>query len=157
MQQTGVILETCDFIAKVAIVKNPVCIGCHGCISLSGQEHMPVMRADNHLQAPVGARVEVEIPPRQVLGGAVMVFMFPLLMLGLGYWITTTLFAGTAEQGQSLGILGAFIGLAVGFLILRLIDRLWAQKHRVDGVIVQFVMPQADEQQPANCPVTRNS
>ncbi len=155
MRQTGIILSKTGSIAEVGVLKNPVCLGCHGCFSLTGQTNMPTLRVNNDLDAPVGARVEFEIPPRQVLGGALMVFIFPLIMLVLGYWIAMKLVHTSNNASQSVGIVGAAIGLVIGYIVLKRIDRLWAKRHPVDAVLVNYTMPSPDDELPANCPLSK--
>ena len=76
--------------------------------------------AENTLGAEVGDQVEVIVEPGHVLKGSILVFLFPLLMMVLGYLVGQQL---TLSENEGPGILGSIVGLVLAFMVLRWTNR----------------------------------
>ncbi len=138
-------------VANVRILRSAQCEGCPGCIDL-GKRQERTLEADNTMGAGVGAAVECEIAPRQVLGHSFLVFLFPLVSMMLGYMLFTRLFRPAGQTAEGPGILGAFAGLLMAYLLIRIIDRRWGRSHPVIARIVAYAPAGTDAGAPFTCP-----
>jgi sigma-E factor negative regulatory protein RseC len=150
MRETGIIVSNQGQLAQVRILRSPQCEGCPGCIDL-GERQERILEADNTLGAKVGVAVECEIAPRHVLGHSFLVFLFPLLSMIAGYWLTIQYLPGATAVAEGLGIAGAFAGLILAFLLVRIIDRSWGKSHPVVARIAGYAGDPADTGAPFSC------
>lgn len=134
MQEIGTIKSLHGDMALVQINRGDKCEGCNVCHAF-GDNKMQV-EARNGIHAEVGDTVQVDIEPGDVLRGSLLVFVFPLAMMVLGYIVGMRFAVG---DGEGAGILGALIALAVAFFIIKLIDRN-TQEHVKDTAIVTTVV-----------------
>lgn len=81
----------------------------------------PLYRASNEVGAKVGDRVVVGMNESALFKGTLLLYLFPLLLLFAGAAAGSTL-AVTAEVKDGYSVVGAFIGLAAGFLGLKLLS-----------------------------------
>lgn len=78
--EEGVIIETDDRSAKVRVGRHENCTACGACASAKNV----ILEANNDIGAKVGDRVKFTLPKENIILGAFMVFVFPLLFAGLG-------------------------------------------------------------------------
>ncbi|MDP2156016.1 MAG: SoxR reducing system RseC family protein, partial [Sulfuricella sp.] len=79
----------------------------------------PLYRASNEVGAKVGDRVVVGMNESALFMGTLLLYLFPLLLLFVGAVAGSTL-AVTADVKDGYSVAGAFIGLAAGFIGLKL-------------------------------------
>ncbi len=117
--------------AVVQINRGAQCRGCTAC-SAFGEGAMR-LEALNPVGALPGDQVEVRVEPRRVVRNAMLVFIFPLIMMVGGYFVGSALHRRPEEL---YGIAGSTAGLVLAFLLLKLIDRRAAEE---DAVIVRIM------------------
>lgn len=144
MQQIGIVREVFDRHAVVEVSRKSACENCHAnidggcssCISLS--EKAAVSKAENSIGAKTGDRVVIETESSTVLLYAAAVFLFPLLLGVIGYFI------GTKFPLSAAPYLGALGGFSLAFLIVFLTLNRSAEK-RLDVKIIRVLPKVGDE------------
>ena len=136
MKESGIVVSAQKNFATIQIVRGEKCQGCTLCDDV-GADKMQV-QAMNRIGAGVGDWVEVEIEPGQVLGHSFLLFVMPILIMIVGYFIGSRLGDGS---GEGYGILGSLAGVALSFLILKGLNGLWETKESAAHV-VRFIEPQ---------------
>lgn len=119
MVTEALVISAAGASAVVEVRRKAACDGCHknkdgaGCsiCTLTGSDAKLSLRVRNPLGAVPGQRVRVETDSKRVLGYAWLVFLLPLLMAALGWWIGGML--GDSEAWQAGG---ALVGMAVSFI-----------------------------------------
>ena len=133
MIETGVVVEIHKDQAKVAFVRKEACGSCRaGCSLMSDPGRRAVLQAHNPIHAQVGDPVRVQISPVSSVRAAVIVFLFPLLAMMVGYFAGQTL-TGT----QHGGIVGTGIALLLAFMGVRFLDHKLARKRGYEPVILE--------------------
>ena len=143
MQQIGIVKEICDGFALVEVSRKSACEGCHAnidgecsaCVSFSSKP--TVSKAENSLGASTGDRVIIETASKTVLLYALAVFLFPLLLGVVGYFIGGFLSFSAAPY------LGALIGFALAFLVVWATLNRTASK-RLDVKIIRILNAEED-------------
>lgn len=144
MQQIGIVREVFDDYALVEVSRKSACENCHAnvdggcsaCVAFGNKA--AVSKADNSIGAKVGERVIIETASKTVLLYAAAVFLFPLLLGVVGYFI------GGLFSFAAAPYLGALVGFAAAFIIV------WATlnrtaKKRLDVKIVRILGNIGDE------------
>lgn len=73
-------------------------------------------KAKNFINAQVGDGVIVGIDEQVVLKGALLLYALPLATMMIGALLSTSIFAKTPSQGDLYAVIGAVIGLTLGFV-----------------------------------------
>ena len=94
---------------------------------------------ENTLGANVGDFVEVEMGERYVLTAAAIVYVIPLVLIGVGIGLGTLI----NELAQALMALG---GLVIGFVIAILLDRLVIRKKKGFVPTMKSICPSSVEE-----------
>ena len=119
--------------AEVAVTRGTACGGnCGNCESCMFQSELKVA-ASNPLGAKPGQKVVIESKSSKIYKATLLVYIFPMLLLVLGYAI-----AALAGAGEGLSILASFLGLALGGAIIVLSQRKIKKKDRITFKIVQI-------------------
>jgi len=129
---------------KYAVVENErksACEGCHKNVdgnpcsicSLAGGNRKISMSAYNKIGAEVGDRVEVETESRRVLWYAALIFILPIVIALVGYYI-----GNAVSDGDKLGLLLAVAGMVLAFAGVAIYSKLVVGK-RNDAVIVRII------------------
>ena len=128
MQQRATVLETDGKIALIKVSRASMCEGCHkfgsdgGCGGhceitglVAGNGKTMTARAQNNIGAAAGDRVEIESDSVRVIGYAALVFILPIIVGGLFYWIGNMIFSHAlgAVLSSALGFALSFFGIAV--------------------------------------------
>ncbi len=144
MQQIGIVREVFDDYALVEVSRKSACENCHanidgGCSAcISFGEKAAVSKAENSIGANVGERVIIETASSRVLLYAAAVFLFPLILGLIGY------FVGGLFGAVSAPYLGALAGFAFAFLVVFLTLNRSAEK-RLDVKIIRILTKVGDE------------
>lgn len=133
MIEQGVVLAIQKEFAKVRVERNSACGSCGKCGMTESQKHVDFL-ASNAVGATVGDTVSLDIPDTNSAKWALVGYFIPLIpALGLQFlalglhladWIATLMFVG---------------GLAVGFAVVALIDKLRRHKWMETPQIVEIV------------------
>lgn len=122
MTERGVVTKVKGNRATVEFDRKSACDSCHMCaVTRDGMKVKIVI--DNELDAVVGDVVDVAMGERFVLTAALIVYIIPLVLVGVGIGVGSLL----GELAQVLFALG---GLVVGFGVAILLDRCVIRKKK---------------------------
>ena len=144
MKTTAKVLELQGNTAIVETERTSACEGCHkaesGCsvCSLMGSGRTLRTRAENRAQAKVGDTVIVETATSRVLFYAALVFVLPIVLAILGWFLVGAFTDSALWRG-----IGAGIGFVLTFVGLWIYSRLIG-KTRCDAVITEIVTASND-------------
>ena len=120
-----------DGTATVIHVRESACSGdCHKCSGCGAAKEAVVFTADNPIGAKRGDLVKVESSTAPVLKAAVVLYVLPLVLFFLGYWLGTL--PGT------FGTIGGVLGFMLGVVIVIVYDRLVVNKSNIRYTITAF-------------------
>ena len=122
---------TADGKAQVLHVRESACSGdCHKCSGCGAAKEAIILVADNPIGAAVGDFVKISSDSAPVLRGAAVLYMMPLVLFFLGYFL-----------GAALWDMGALVGGLAFVLAIALViayDRLVAAKNQTVYTITGF-------------------
>ena len=140
MTEQGVVLSVNDKFAKVRVGRNSACASCGKCGMTEKQKHVDFF-ASNDIGAVEGDTVTLEIPETNSAKLALVAYFLPLIpalallfvAIGLQWadWLAAILF---------------FAGLAVGFAVVAIIDKLRKHKWMETPTILAVVGRKTTEQ-----------
>ena len=132
MEQLVRVKETYpDGTALVVHVRESACSGdCHKCSGCGAAKEAVLLKADNPIGADRGDLVKVESATAPVLKAAVVLYVLPLVLFFLGYYLGTLL----GNFGTWIGCLGFVLG--VGIVVLY--DRMVVKKADLRYTITAF-------------------
>jgi len=120
-----------DGTAQVVHIRQSACSGdCHKCAGCGAVQEAVVLTARNPVGAAPGDLVVVESATKAVLSAAAVLYLMPLALFFLGYWLGQTLWL----RGGALGCAAFALGIAGCILY----DRRMAGKKTVEYTITGF-------------------
>ena len=120
-----------DGTAQVIRIRESACSGdCHKCSGWGAAKETIVFTAENPVNAQPGDLVYVKTQSAPVLMGAAVVYLLPLLLFFLGYFLLDAM--------CSLGALGGGLAFALGIGGVVMYDRLVARKQNTVYTIVGY-------------------
>ncbi len=141
MTERGVVLNIKNEFAKVRVGRNSACASCGKCGMTERQKHVDFF-ADNSIGAKEGDTVVLNIPETDSARLAFVGYIIPIIpALGLLFLVICL---GWKEWIAALMFLG---GLALGFAVVALIDRLHRHKWMETPQIVEIVQSTAPQEQ----------
>lgn len=115
-QQAKVIRIVSDTVAKVAVKRKSACSGdCHTCHGCPHPDEIVMVDADNFVGAQKGDDVVIRSDTRRVLKLAAMLYLMPMVLFFLGYFLTP------GGEGARLSVGG--VAFVVGILICVYVSR----------------------------------
>ena len=153
MRQRAKVREIHGPYATVEVARSTMCEGCeksggcggHCAISgIVGDSRSMTARALNSVGAVVGDTVEVESSERVVLGSAALVFLVPLAVCALFFFLGTRLFG---SEGAGVGAAGA--GFVLAFVCIGLIDKRLARRAPSIRIVDRIADSDADRAEDA--------
>lgn len=150
MIEQGVVLSVEDKFAKVRVGRNSACASCGKCGMTENQKHVDFY-ANNDLGAEKGDVVMLDIAETNSARLALVAYFIPLVPALI------LLFVALALQWNEWIAVGLFfVGLAVGFAIVALIDKLRKHKWMDTPVIKEIIHKFAVEQTNTKKETTNN-
>ena len=120
-----------DGTADVIHVRESACsVDCHKCSGCGAARETVIFTAGNPIGARPGDLVRVESSTAPVLKAAVVLYVLPLLLFFLGYWLGTL--------PGNFGALGGGLGFVLGLGIVVAYDRLVVNKADLRYTITAF-------------------
>lgn len=145
IETQAVVIKIEDAVAYVQAERKTSCSGCSesSCgtsvlANFFGQK-APLYRARNEAGAKVGDRVMVGMDESALFKGTLLLYLFPLLLLFVGAVAGSSL-AATAEVRDYYSVIGAVIGLAAGFVGLKLLSARLGLRKQFQPVIMSRVI-----------------
>ncbi|MCB5251374.1 MAG: SoxR reducing system RseC family protein [Candidatus Cloacimonadaceae bacterium] len=126
IQDKGLVTAMADGIASVEVLRGGGCSSCslHGiCFS---KNTPAVFQIQTELPLQVGDEVELSISAEGRVLASLLVFGMPVLFLMLGFWIANRFLA------ELPSIILAFSAMVLSFFIIKLFDRRWEQKFKIE-------------------------
>jgi len=127
IETEAVVVKIENAVAYVHAERKSSCSGCSesSCgtsvlANFFGQK-TPIYRVSNEVGAKVGDRVVVGLNESDLFKGTLLLYLFPLLLLFVGA-VAGSALAVSAEAKDGYSVVGAFIGLVVGFIGLKLLS-----------------------------------
>ncbi len=132
-EEIGTIVEVKGNQAAVGMEKGEYCNHCAAKTACQpmGETRRRVM-VTNTPGAQVGDRVALSYQAKSRLMAASIVSLLPIICLFLGYFLGNFLF-----QGEGVKVISALVGLAVGFLILKVLNTLMAGRSDLAPQIIR--------------------
>lgn len=119
MEQTGEVIEVKDGLLTVQFCRPEACETCRAC---TGEKNRATITVPGDAQ--VGDIATVSMPDGQVAKASLLAYFMPLCGLMLG------LFIGFMLGGDIPAVIGAAAGLALSYLVLRLLNKRISQDER---------------------------
>lgn len=130
-QQVEVKSVSPDGYAQVAAIRRSACSGdCHKCSGCGAVVQEVQVRAKNRIGAVPGDQVIVETGTGAVFSALLIVYMLPLVLLLIGYFV-----------GYVLGILpGLFslVGFVLGIVVILFYNRYVTRRKQMEFTITSF-------------------
>ena len=132
MEQMVRVKETYpDGTAMVIHVRESACSGdCHKCSGCGAAKEAVLFTADNPIGARKGDLVKVESDTGTVLKAAVVLYVLPLVLFFLGYYVGALM--------GNLGTLMSCLGFVLGVVIIVVYDRKVVKKKNIGYTITAF-------------------
>lgn len=120
-----------DGTALVIHVRESACSGdCHKCSGCGAAKEAVLFNAENPIGARRGDLVKVESDTGTVLKAAVVLYVLPLVLFFLGYYVGTLM--------GSFGALMGCLGFVLGVVIIVYYDRKVIRKKNIGYTITAF-------------------
>jgi positive regulator of sigma E activity len=121
MRELGKILKSDENGIEISVNSGHACSGCNACFIDKNQRH--ILKIQQDIKVKPGEMVELEVQPVFAVKSALLLFLLPLLMLILGYYIFTNLLPASFIQMPYRGISGALLGILLSFSFVHLYDK----------------------------------
>lgn len=142
MEEIGEVVELRDQnLAVIQFKRSPICKHCNVCYLAVPDKELMVTEARNEVEASIGDKVRVEVEPKSILTAAFIVYTIPVIFFILGY-VAGRLLAVIMQRpllGEPAGVILAFAGFALSFLVIRQIDRRATSSQQFKPVIKEIV------------------
>lgn len=121
MLERGVVIKSGKDGLDIQLQANDSCESCHACFI--DKNKLKVLHIDDTRPINPGEMVEIEVQTGFALQSAFLIFVFPLIMLIVGYYIFNQLIdiPGINEMYES--VLGAISGLFTAYLVVYFFDK----------------------------------
>ena len=132
MEQIVRVKETYDNgTALVIHIRESACSGdCHKCSGCGAAKEAVLFTADNPIRARKGDLVKVESETGPVLKAATVLYVIPLVLFFLGYYLGTLI--------GNFGALVACLGFVLGMVLVVVYDRKVVKKSNLGYTITAF-------------------
>lgn len=143
MTEQGIVISSKDNFAEVRIERNSACGKCGKCGMSEKQKHVDFF-VENVVDAQVGDVVELDIPEANTARLALVAYILPLIPALLLMLMSILL-----SWHEGFSILLFFAGLAIGFVIVALIDRRrkhkWAKSPKLTAIVKTYTKKESIE------------
>ena len=127
-----------DGTAQVIHIRESACSGdCHKCSGCGAAKEAVVFTADNRIGAKTGDVVKVVSETAPVLKAAVVLYLIPLILFFLGYYLGTL--------PGNFGALGGGLGFVLGVAIVVVYDRKVVKNANLGYTITAFACAERKE------------
>lgn len=134
MVEIGEVIKTEKGNATVSFERKTACDKCGMC-AFNKDDMKVKLVLKNDVNAKVGDVVEVSMGDRFVLISAVIVYLIPLVLVGLGILVGTL-----CNLEDYIQIILAVVGLVLGFVISAFVDKKLKKKKKYSPTITNIVI-----------------
>jgi len=134
-EEQGVVIETDGRYAKIRVGRHEECSSCGAC---AASKHL-VVEAVNALDAKVGERVKFAMKEEQMLLGAFVVFILPLVFAAFGAYGGWELSVSYGSDATKSAVLGAVLCFLFSLIAVKLFDRKAARDMAAKPVITEIL------------------
>ena len=121
MRESGVVIKNTGEYVDVRMVPNGACENCGACFL--DHSKLQTLHIKQHVNANPGDPVQVEVVPTFALKSAFLLFMLPLLMLVIGYYLFQSVFYIPGINAVYQGILGGSLGIILTYVVVHYYDK----------------------------------
>lgn len=141
IEETGIVIETKDRKAQVRIERSEACEGCHACSSIAQDGRYLITEAADSVGASIGDIVRIRTEGAGPVQAGLLLFLFPLLLLFLGYFAGSSLApaVGLASSAQTVGIAAAGVFFFAAFGVLSLVTKKSLASREAKPTIVEIL------------------
>jgi len=130
--------------AAVRVSRVEACQACESrsaCVTLGGQVSDQILVLDNRVRASVGDRVRLHLSESSVITASMILYLLPAGTLLAGAAAGQLLAPTLGWSGDPAAVLGSVLGLALGLLVLRILNQKLGSRSRFVPRIVAIVAP----------------
>jgi sigma-E factor negative regulatory protein RseC len=121
MLEKGLVIKNNEDGIQVQMQPAGECGSCNACFHDNNKSHILLFQEKMNIKP--GNIVEVEVNPRYALKSAFLLFLFPILMLFTGYYLSINLITIPELPLEYQGILGGIFLLILTYITVYLYDR----------------------------------
>ena len=146
MRQKALVKATKEKYAVVEVTRNSMCDGCskqscssHSCAAgtIFGANKIMSAKARNPINALTGDTVMVETKEKTVMRDAAVVFLMPLIICGLFYYLGNLIF-----HTVTAAYIASAVGFILAFCILGFIEHI--RKEKVPDIVIVDILTRAE-------------
>ena len=137
MEEIGKVVVNKDESAIVKIERHSACSKCNKKCELAedNKNDEMLVEVDNPVEAVEGQLVSLEMADKNLTLSALLIYLFPLVSLVLGYFVGSYL---VPLQGEISGILGAISFFGISALLIKIIGSRMAVQPRITRVVSEL-------------------
>lgn len=127
-------IDTKENKVTIRLAATEACNNCAGCEIIDDQAILKDI--ENSLKVKKGDTVLIDNKPKNIIMGAVIVYLLPLIFIVVGYFIGVLIVAGL-NIVKDFAILIALIMLVLAFPVVRIIDNRLSRKSTFKPVLAK--------------------
>ena len=141
MKEIGTVIKIKGEFAQVRIGRNSACASCGKCGMTEKQKFVDFL-TQNTLNVKVGDQVEIEIHERNTSELAFIGYILPLIPAIVLLFVALSL-----SLGELWATLFFFVGFALGFVVVALIDKAKKRKWMASPTITKIILENTNQQE----------
>lgn len=140
MEEKGVITKVEEKYVRVKIERHSACSKCdRQCgLAVDSEKEETIVnikrQKGDDFSLQTGQQVVLEMEEKSLIFSALLIYIFPLLVMIAGYFLLERIY-----QREAWGIIGALIGLATGFGLVKLVDMKFKQTGQLEPRIKRII------------------
>jgi len=133
--EQGLVIEVNDNIAKVKVGRHSDCSNCGAC---PGDNSM-IIDANNKIGAKIGQRVTFEMKETNVLSGAFIVFVMPIIVAFIGVICGRFIANYIGANINAFQIVGGIIAFLLSLIFIKMFDKAATISEESKPVIIRIL------------------
>lgn len=121
MREKGIVISNDGKSVNIQMQPSGECNSCGACFI--DKTKLQVLSVDQQLKAQPGEMVEIEVNPSFAIQSAFLIFLLPLLIMIICYYVFQAYIKLPGLNGVHNGIIGALSGLILSYIGVFLYDR----------------------------------
>ena len=133
--EQGLVIEVIDDVAKIKVGRHSDCSNCGAC---PGNDSV-IISANNKIGAKVGQRVDFEVKEVNVLIGAFVVFVLPLIAAFVGVLLGRLIGKYIGSNINVFQIVGGIIAFLLSMIFVKLFDKSATGSEKSQPTIIRIL------------------